>query len=139
MLLVLDASVIAKWFKEEVESKTALKIREEFYKGFHEIVIPDLVLYELSNALRYDNKFNAKMIAESIDSIFEMDMVITIPSTELISRSVELALKTGITVYDAIYIALAEQINGVFITADESLYKKAKKFRNCRLLSNFYK
>ncbi len=33
MLLVLDTSVIAKWFKEEEGSDLALGIREDFHKG----------------------------------------------------------------------------------------------------------
>ncbi|MCX6821780.1 MAG: type II toxin-antitoxin system VapC family toxin [Candidatus Aenigmarchaeota archaeon] len=61
MLLVLYTSVIGKWFKEETNSEIALKIREEFYQGKHEIVVPDLVLYELSNALRYDKEFNEEL------------------------------------------------------------------------------
>jgi predicted nucleic acid-binding protein len=137
MLLVLDASVIVKWFKEEINSNIALKIRDEFYKGRHEIIVPDLLLYEISNALRYDKKFNQNLIEKALRSLFEMDIVITIPSEDLISDAVKLALKMNITVYDAIYISLANQVDGIFITADERFFKSIKNLKNCKLLRDF--
>jgi len=47
MLLVLDASFIAKWFKEEGYTETSLKIKEEFVRGEHDIVVPDLQGYSI--------------------------------------------------------------------------------------------
>ncbi len=135
MLLILDASVVAKWFKEESGSEDALKVREGFYNGVHEIIVPDLLLYELSNALRYDKKFSREEIEKAVKSILEMDLTITIPSQELITKSVEAALDYEITVYDAIYIVLSLQMNGIFVTADEKLYRKISKLKNCKLLS----
>lgn len=81
MLLVLDASVIAKWFKEEKHSDLALKIRDGFYEGVHEIIVPDLLIYEISNVLRFDKKFNSELIRDAINSLFEIDIIITVPST----------------------------------------------------------
>ena len=137
MLLVLDTSVIAKWFVEEENSDIALKIRKEFHDGAHEISIPDLLLYELSNALRY-NKFSSDVITKAVDSLLDMNLSIVIPSRTLLSDAIELAHKFDITVYDSIYVALALQSNGIFITADDKLYRKIKKNKNCRILSKFY-
>lgn len=57
MLLVLDTSVILKWFTQETYSDIALKIREDFYNGVHEIVEPDLLVYEFTNVLRYNPNY----------------------------------------------------------------------------------
>jgi len=137
MLLILDASVIAKWFKEEENSDLALEIREDFHNGVHEILVPDLILYELSNALRFDKNFNHDLIKESIKSLFEMDIIITVPSGDLIADAVKLAFDNGITVYDAVYMSLSTKITGTFITADEKLYEKIKCLENCKLLTQF--
>jgi predicted nucleic acid-binding protein len=137
MLLVLDTSVIGKWFKEETNSKIALKIREEFYQGKHEIVIPDLVLYELSNALRYDKKFNEELAYTSIDSLIDMELNIVLPTEEIIKNAISLALKYDVTVYDAIFLSLSQIIDATFITADEKLYEKIKKLRNVKFLKDF--
>ncbi len=137
MLLVLDTSVIGKWFKEETNSEIALKIREEFYQGKHEIVIPDLVLYELSNALRYDKEFNEELIYTSIDSLINMELNIVLPTEEIIKNAISLALKYYVTVYDAIFLSLSQIIDATFITADEKLYEKVKKLKNVKFLKDF--
>ena len=137
MLLVLDTSVIAKWFVEENNSDIALQIRKEFHENLHEISIPDLLLYELSNALRYSN-FTPDVITKAIDSLLDMNLSIVVPSRNLISEATKLAYKFNITIYDAIYLALSNESNGIFVTADDKLYKKVEKNRNCKLLSKFY-
>jgi predicted nucleic acid-binding protein len=137
MLLVLDTSVIGKWFKEETHSEIALKIREEFYQGKHEIVIPDLVLYELSNALRYDKEFNQELINAAIDSLIDMELDIVLPTEEIIKKAISLALEYDITVYDAIFLSLSQMIDAIFITADEKFYQKVKKLKYTKFLKNF--
>lgn len=52
VLLVLDASVVIKWFKDEEHKEQTLKIREDFYHDTHEIVIPDLMLYQKIKELK---------------------------------------------------------------------------------------
>lgn len=66
-----------------------------------------------------------------------MEIIITVPSADLIIDAVKLAYDTDITVYDAIYVSLSLKVKGRFITADKSLYKKISKVENCRLLSNW--
>jgi len=138
MMLVLDASVVAKWFKDEEHSDIALKIREEFYKGVHDIIVPDLLFYEISNIMRHNDKFSLSLIMASIKSIFDLGINIAVPSEDLIINAVEIAYRHNITVYDAIYVALAMQTNGTFVTADRSLYKNIKNLKNSKFLPNFY-
>ena len=137
MLLVLDTSVIGKWFKEETYSEIALKIREEFYQGKHEIVIPDLVLYELSNALRYDKEFNQELINTAIDSLIDMELDIVLPTEEIIKNAVDIALRYDITVYDAIFLSLSQMTDATFITADKKFYDKVKKLKFAKFLKDF--
>ena len=58
---ILDSSVVIKWFSEEEDTATALEFREGYIQGELEIVTPDLLLYEIANALRY-NKMLMKMM-----------------------------------------------------------------------------
>lgn len=46
MTLVLDASVLLKWFLEEHGSEAALDLKHRYLAGEHALVIPDLALYE---------------------------------------------------------------------------------------------
>ncbi|MEQ9715814.1 MAG: hypothetical protein ABGF52_09810 [Candidatus Asgardarchaeum sp.] len=43
--VVLDASVIVKWFVKEIYSDIALKLREDYLKGKIDIIVPSLVYY----------------------------------------------------------------------------------------------
>lgn len=56
--MVLDASVILKWFLEENGSNKALKIKESHVAGTSTITTPDIVIYEVGNALRYEPEFS---------------------------------------------------------------------------------
>ncbi len=136
-LLILDASVVIKWFKDETHKEYALKIRENFYLGINEIAVPDLLLYEISNSMRYDSKFDEDSIKQSLESIISMDIDITIPTEELINDAVDTAYKYNITVYDAIYVSLAKLMNAIFITADEKLYEKIKDLEFVRFITSY--
>ena len=134
-ILVLDASVVIKWFKQEIYTDIATKIKDDFVNGIYEIVVPDLILYEITNALRYDKRFDDKFIKESLDNLLKMEINIVIPSQRLISRSIELSYSSNVTIYDATYIALAELNGAIFVTADETLYKKSKRMKLVKFIS----
>ena len=125
-LLVTDTSVILKWYKEEIYSEIAVKIKDKFVEGIHEIVVPDLILYELANAMRYDKGFGDDLIKQSIRQLVDLDIDITIPAEGLISESVDYARKYDISIYDAVYVALANQLDAMFVTADKKLFDKIK-------------
>jgi predicted nucleic acid-binding protein len=80
---ILDASVILKWFVNEEDSSHALNLREEFYAGKREIVVPDLLLFEIANALRYNPSFSTKEIRESLDTLFGIGIEIITPTLSL--------------------------------------------------------
>jgi predicted nucleic acid-binding protein len=138
---VLDASVVLKWFVKEADSDQALKLREEFYAGGREIVVPDLLLFEIANALRFNPSFSSREISDSLDTLLGMGIEIITPTLSLLSKTVELAREFDLTCYDATYIALAEELGFEFLTADEKLFRKIEKSSNLktsiRLLADF--
>ena len=137
VLLVLDTSVILKWFKEEEYTEAALKIKEEFIKGVHEIVVPDLLLYEFTNALRYQKFFNKTLIKKSLSNLIDLDLNIVLPTREMLFQAAELANEYEITVYDAVFVVLARLIHATFVTGDKKLYEKIKKLKFVKFLTKF--
>jgi len=127
-MYVLDASVVVKWFVEEEGKEIALSIRDKFWKREIHIIVPDLLLYEISNALRYNPKFNENDVKDAIDSIINMGIRILIPSGEILKKAIDMSFLYGITLYDAYYVALADELKIPFITADKKLFDKIKKF-----------
>jgi len=132
--LVLDASVIIKWFTQEEKREQAIDLREKHINGDIEIVVPDLLLYEVSNALRFNPNFKEEDIKKAIQSLFDIDINIVVPVQETLQEAVDIAYSKNITIYDAFYIALAQTIGFDFITADEKLYEKTKDISGIFLL-----
>jgi predicted nucleic acid-binding protein len=137
MLLVLDASVILKWFLEEEYSDVALKIRENFYREICRIIEPDFLLYEFVNVLRYNPVYTEEDVIKAVNSLIETDIDIVLPTVELLEVAVNIAKKYDVTTYDAIYIALAKLISGVYVTADKKLYEKVKELKFVKFISEF--
>src|SRR5437867_337897 len=50
---VVDASVATKWYLPEADTDAALLLRESHLNGDVRLVSPDLMVYEVANALRY--------------------------------------------------------------------------------------
>ena len=132
--IVLDASVVVKWFTQEEGRDKAIILRDKFVNREINILCPDLILYELSNALRYNPNFDVDDVKLAINSILEMDLNIIVPLSSTINRAIELSFEKDITLYDAFYIALAFDLDFVFITADKKLYNKAKDLGFVELL-----
>ncbi len=109
-------------------------MRDKFVNREINILCPDLILYELSNALRYNPNFDVDDVKLAINSILEMDLNIIVPLSSTINRAIELSFEKDITLYDAFYIALAFDLDFVFITADKKLYNKAKDLGFVELL-----
>ncbi len=128
-VFVLDASVVIKWFSEEEYTDVALKLRDDFSKGNIELVVPDLIIYEVSNALRYNPAFDETDVADAVGTLFDIGISIIVPNREVINSALNLAYEHKITVYDAYYVALAKEINFNLITADRKLYLKIKDLK----------
>lgn len=131
---VLDASVIIKWFTQEEKRELAIKLRERYINEEIEIVVPDLILYEIANALRYNNNFDEKDVIKAIQTIFDMEIYIINPNKEILQKAIEISYLKNISFYDALYIALAKGMNFNFITADKKLYEKTKDLLGIYLL-----
>lgn len=131
---VIDASVAVKWFSEEEGSDRALAVRNDHIDGRKTLVAPDLLVYEIANALRFKPGFNPRVTARALDDLFNLQVEIMAPSKELVSRGSELAYEYGITVYDSLYLSLGELLGLEVITADKELYKKAEDCGFLRML-----
>jgi predicted nucleic acid-binding protein len=117
---VVDASVLVKCFVHEKGSDEALQLWEEHATGKSLIIIPELAILEVLNALRFKNfdhatLQNANRILE--DAQFHRERT----SQALLSRSITLSLKHELSIHDAVYLALAEAFGTQLYTSDEKL------------------
>jgi predicted nucleic acid-binding protein len=124
--VVLDASVAAKWFLPragEPLADEALALLRRYAEGDVEFTVPDLFWAEFGNILSKcvrTGRLSEKSAAGALSDILRYSLS-TASGRELADDALAIALSTGRTVYDAMYVALAVQRNAAFITADERL------------------
>lgn len=128
---VLDASVATKWFnKLEPHADLAEALREKYTNGAMDFVVPELLFLEVANALRYNEKFVEADIHEAIESLREMQFMVfhindLVGKKFIINEAVSAAYDYGLSLYDAVYVALSKLLGFPILTEDEkTLYQK---------------
>ena len=121
---VVDASVAIKWFVEEPGSATALGLRASHVQGKLQLIAPELIIYEITNVLIRHPRFEAYQIDHAIDTLFELQMEILVPTPALVHAALHTAMRYHLTFYDALYVALAQQLDIELITADQRLHRR---------------
>lgn len=139
MKYVLDASVVIKWFVKEEDSEVAIELLNEYNEGKCEIAVPDLLIYEVANVLRYNPRFSHADTLRCIQSIHNLDLDIVDLTEIIVEFALRISYERKISFYDALYVAVAREIGYEFITADENLYGMVTNLPFVSLLKNLKK
>jgi predicted nucleic acid-binding protein len=123
--VVVDASVGVKWFVSEVHSTESLLLLD--LKIIRHV--PTLFYTEIAQTIwkkvhlrRETTEDDGRQILQDLQRM-PLDVHETPP---LLDAAFEIALRTGRTVYDSIYLALAEVLGCRLVTADERLSNAIK-------------
>jgi predicted nucleic acid-binding protein len=136
-MIVLDASVILKWFLIEKDRDIALMILDKHINKINQIAIPELLFYEFGNIMALKTDLSENEIIEAITFLFGWDFkVISLNQQEYI-EAIRLSRLYKISVYDASYVVLAKSLNTDFVTADEKLAQKMKDMPFVQTLKNY--
>ncbi|MEM2935748.1 MAG: type II toxin-antitoxin system VapC family toxin [Candidatus Bathyarchaeia archaeon] len=122
--VVVDASVIVKWYNVEDYTENALALRGDYASRRLDLIAPHLVVYEVGNSLRYNPDFGADDVKSALRDLLAMQINLRLLDEEISEVAVDLAYKFGITFYDAVYLTLAEKEKAPLYTADERLLLK---------------
>jgi predicted nucleic acid-binding protein len=125
---VVDASVIVKWFlhHQEADRDRALALRDLHISGRSTIYIPQLALLEVLNVIRFSPKGNEEDGETALEALQDLNLETKSADVNLLRKANAIAWAYKITFYDAIYVALGEQVGYPLITADEAMVKKLK-------------
>ena len=128
MKYVLDSGVALKWVLPEVDSGKAIRLRDEYVKGIHELLAPDLFPAEIANG--FASAERQKRIRTGESAIFLNDILSAAPalqnSSPFLLRAMEIAIATKQAVYDCLYVALAEAEGCELVTADDKLARSLR-------------
>ena len=129
MNLVIDASVLIKFYVPEILSDRAERLLGKVERQEIEMLAPDLIYPEVGNVLwkkQRMKELTRSEVEEITDAILSLPLKIE-ASKSLLPLAVEIATVYGITVYDASYFSLARVYEATLITADRKLVEVLAK------------
>lgn len=116
-VFAVDASLVIKWFVPEIHSEAARR----WLDASHDYVAPDLLFLEIGNVVW--KKVRRRELEEAEARQLVMDLahvaVDTVATQGLLQDALAVALTTGITVYDGMYLTLAVRLDTELITGDD--------------------
>ncbi len=113
----------------------AISLLRRAEAGYIELFAPGTVQPEFFNALWWHHRredLPLDRVRASWEG-FAMDPVVLYAPEDLMPRAAEITLETGVIIYDALFLALAENSGTVVITADNRLLKTLEDTAHARL------
>jgi predicted nucleic acid-binding protein len=133
MKYVLDSSVALKWVLAELDSAKAIRLRDDYKNGAHELLAPDIFVSEIANALAMAERQGRIKAGES--AIFLHDIIRAAPALHptppLLHRAMAMAIANRRAVYDCLYLALAEAEGCELVTADDQFARGLRTAYPC--------
>jgi predicted nucleic acid-binding protein len=128
MRYVLDSGVAFKCLVPEAHTDKAIRLRDDYRAGVHELLAPDVFPVEVTHALTRAERQGRVTTVQG--ALLFRDMLTVLPvlhlSLSLLPRAYEISSQARQGVYDCLYIALAEREGCELITSDDKLVKKLK-------------
>lgn len=128
-MIVVDASVIVKWFIPEVDAapaKTLLATADE-------LVAPELARIEVASAL-IRKGIRQELTGADVESTLRAwfraladGQIFLLPNADDIEAAAKLALELQHPLPDCLYLAAAERLGVALITADRTFVRRAQR------------
>lgn len=119
MICVVDASVAAKWFLREVLHREAFRLLADDAVR----LAPDWIVQEVAQVAFkkwHDGEIGPDQ-AKTIVRVLPDFMAQLYPSLDLVDRALAIAMMLRHPMYDCLYLACAEIVDGTVVTANARL------------------
>lgn len=127
---VVDTSVAVKWFVQRGESDLARAVQlfEASNQGRCILKAPQLLLFEIANALRISHKLPLAEVLEALDALRQLKLDVQDFSWSTLAKATQIAAACDATVYDTYFLALAFETGSILVTADEVFLRKTRRY-----------
>jgi predicted nucleic acid-binding protein len=122
-VIVVDASVVANALADDGDDGQLARDR---LVEAGQLAAPDLVDVETASVLRrrwQAGDLTGRRFSAAVDDLADLPMI-RVPTLPLMRRTYE--LRANLTAYDAAYVALAEHLGWVLLTADRRLSRSPR-------------
>lgn len=132
--IVVDSSVILKWLyrADEKYLEQADKILQDGYTDKIFILAPELAKYEVGNVLLAAKKLEVGKAKEVFDIFYSLPVQFIAETLGHAEETYAVGSKSGITYYDASFVALAKKEGAILITDNP---KHQQKFPGVKVVS----
>jgi predicted nucleic acid-binding protein len=122
----LDSNVGLKWVLKEPDSPAAVRLRDDFQNGVHELIAPDIFPVEVAHAIAKAERRGVIQVGDGAQKLADVFAFMPglHPYFPLLPRAFAIASVARHGVYDCLYIALAEREGCELVSADDVLVKK---------------
>ncbi|MEK7112262.1 MAG: type II toxin-antitoxin system VapC family toxin [Patescibacteria group bacterium] len=139
-VFVIDSSTCLKWvLKDEVNYKIAQLILKDYLEGKIALVAPNLWVYEVANGL--NSAVLSKRItiskAKRLLGLIIKTKPNLLPMEPVIQKCLKNSNKYKISIYDSVYISLAEEHKISLLSSDKKLISKVKSPKLMQPIENY--
>ncbi|WP_404788976.1 type II toxin-antitoxin system VapC family toxin [Altericista sp. CCNU0014] len=137
---VLDANICIKQFIDDPLTPKVNQLFDHLNNSATRFFVPDLFYIECASVFcKYvrANLYTAEQAKADLIDLKILGLQV-IPTRRLMTEATEIALKYGISAYDACYVALSQQVEAPLLTLDKRLVNSlADSHFDVRLFTDF--
>ena len=137
---VVDTNIAIKQFISDPLTPKVNQLFDHLNNTETRFFVPDLFYVECASVFcKYvrANLYTAEQAKADLIDLQTLRLQVT-PTQKLLTESTEIALKYGISAYDACYVALSQQVDAPLLTLDKRLVNSlADSHFDVRLFANF--
>jgi predicted nucleic acid-binding protein len=129
MRAVLDSSAGLQTVLPEADTAKAIRLIDEYARGLHELLAPDIFPVETLNGLMKAER-QKRIPAGTGFALWQTimaDAPLFHPHFQLMGRAYAIGTVTRVAIYDCLYVALAEREGCLLITSDQKLITNLQK------------
>jgi len=127
---VVDASVAAKWYLHDEEHvETALALLGDFEDGLLALTAPYIIRHEIAATLvraARTGRITAEQLRQQLARFLRLAIHEPSDPDGRLEAALGLCFDYRIAFYDAVYVALAQELGFRFVTADVELYRRVR-------------
>lgn len=126
---IIDASVGVKWFFDEAGKEPADYLIEQLHMDKLKLVVPEIFYLEFASVCLKKSRRGLIKKSETFKILDRMAALSLerYSDYELSDVALENAAQLGLSIYDAVYVALAEIYASPLVTADKNLIHACQK------------